>query len=171
MEDSLVKRWDYKPVLGTLLYTLLVPGSITALVPYMLLTLRFHLIPMHLGIYRYSGLLPILLGVIMYFWTAWDFTFTGKGTPSPIAPPKILVVSGLYRILRNPMYLGLLLILAGEAMYFQEVILVVYTCLFFLSFNRYVLNNEEPSLNRKFGANYKLYCHAIPRWFPKIRLG
>jgi protein-S-isoprenylcysteine O-methyltransferase Ste14 len=171
MEDGLVKRWIYKPVLGTLFYTLVIPGSIVGLVPYMLLTLRFHLIPMHLGIFYYFGLLPILLGVITYSWAAWDFILRGKGTPSPIAQPKTLVVSGPYRILRNPMYLGLLLILSGEAIFFQEVILIVYTCLFFVSFHRHVINNEEPSLTWKYGANYKLYCHAIPRWFPKIRLG
>ena len=171
MQDELVERPEFKPVLGTILYTLVVPGSITVLVPYLLLNLRFHLIPMRLGNYRYLGLLPLLLGLFCYFWGAWDFTFVGKGTPSPISPPKVLVVRGLYRYVRNPIYLGILLVLAGEALFFQELILVVYAGLFFLSFNRYVVNNEEPMLRRNFGANYKLYCHAIPRWLPKIKIG
>lgn len=170
MNDGLLKRWDYKPVLGTLLYTLAVPGSITVLVPYLLLTLRLRLIPMQLGIFYISGWLLICVGTVLYLWAAWGLTFTGKGTPSPISPPKMLVVRGPYRMMRNPMYGGILLVLLGEAIYFQEVILIVYSCLIFLSFNRYILNIEEPGLTKKFGANYRLYCHAIPRWLPKIRL-
>ena len=171
MSDGLVKRPELKYVLGTILFTVVVPGSIAVLVPYLLLNMRLHLIPMRLGNYHFLGLLPLLLGIISYFWSAWDLTFVGKGTPSPIAPPQVLVVTGLYRYVRNPMYLGILLVLVGEALYFQEFILLVYAGLFTLSFNRLVVNNEEHKLRRKFGANYNLYCHAIPRWFPKIKIG
>lgn len=170
MDEGLLKRGDYKPVLGTLLYTLAVPGLMIVLIPYLLLTLRFRLIPMRLGIYHIFGWLLICVGTVLYLWAAWDLTFTGKGTPSPISPPKKLVVRGPYRVMRNPICGGILLILFGEAIYFQEVILIVYSCLIFLSFNRHIRNNEEPMLTKKFGANYRLYCHAIPRWLPKIKV-
>ena len=170
MDEGLLKRWDYKPLLGTILYTLVVPGSITVLVPFLILTLEFRLIPMPLGIYHYLGLIPICLGMVLYLWAAWEFAITGKGTPSSISPPKKLVVNGPYRWIRNPMYAGLLFILVGEAIFVQEVILVAYFFFFYLSFNRYIHNNEEPNLAHKFGANYRLYCHAIPRWLPRIRL-
>lgn len=170
MDEGLLKRWDYKPLLGTILYTLVVPCSITVLVPFLILTLKFRLIPMPLGIYHYLGLIPICLGIVLYLWAAWEFAVTGKGTPSSISPPKKLVVSGPYRWIRNPIYAGLLFILVGEAIFVQEVILVAYFFFFYLSFNRYIHNNEEPNLAHKFRANYRLYCHAIPRWLPRIRL-
>lgn len=169
MQNGLVNRWEFKPAIGTILFTLLVPGSITVLIPYLLLNFQLHLIPVKLGNYRYLGLIPIILGLIAYLWTAWDFTFKGKGTPAPISAPKVLMVSGLYRYVRNPMYIGILMILLGEALFFKEVILLVYTCLMFLSFHRFVKYYEEHDLTRQFGAAYKLYCHAIPRWFPRFR--
>lgn len=169
MDEGLLKRWAYKPVLGTLFYTLAVPGSMIVLVPFLLLTLHFRLIPIQLGIYHYAGWLLISAGAVIYIWAAFEVTSSGKGTPSPIYPPKLLVVRGPYRWMRNPMYASIFLVLLGEAIYFQELILLVYSCLIFVSFNRYILNQEEPWLMKKFGANYRLYCHAIPRWLPKIR--
>jgi len=74
--------------LKTLLFTILVPGTVTVLVPYLLLTPGFQLFPVEIGALRILGLPPILLGAMTYLWCAWDFTFIGRGTPAPIDPPR-----------------------------------------------------------------------------------
>ena len=100
-------------LLKTIIFTFIVPGSVTILVPYWLLSSR-PVPPLELGFFRYFGALPIAIGAAIYCWCAWDFTFAGRGTPAPIDPPKELVLRGLYRYVRNPMYTGILLILPGR---------------------------------------------------------
>ncbi len=121
---------------------------------------------MQLGIFRYFGALPILIGAAIYFWCAWDFTFTGRGTPAPIDPPKELVVRGLYRYVRNPMYVGILSILLGEAFLFASQRLFEYAAVAFLFFFLLVVLYEEPILRQKFGESYRQYCKNVSRWIP-----
>ena len=121
---------------------------------------------MNLGFARYFGVLPILLGVSIYFWCAWDFTFVGRGTPAPIDPPKELVVRGLYRYVRNPMYIGILSILLGEALIFESRRLFGYTAIAFIFYYLIVVLYEEPTLRRKFRDSYQKYRQAVPRWLP-----
>ena len=96
------------------------------------------------------------------------FTFAGKGTPAPIDPPKELVERGLYRFSRNPMYVGVLFILFGEAIFFATLLILGYMLVFFFCFHLFVVAYEEPTLRRTFGAAYKKYCDAVPRWFPRF---
>jgi len=121
---------------------------------------------MPLGAVRYFGALPILIGAAIYFWCAWDFTFAGRGTPAPIDPPKELVVRGLYRYVRNPMYVGILSILLGEALLFASGRLLEYTAVVFTFFFLFVVLYEEPMLRQKFGESYRQYCKNVSRWFP-----
>ena len=123
----------------------------------------------NIGIFRYLGVVPILIGASIYFWCAWDFTFAGKGTPAPIDPPKELVVRGLYRYVRNPMYVGVGSVLVGEALLFQSLALVAYAGAGLLAVSLFVLFYEEPALTRKFGDSYRRYREAVPRWIPNIR--
>jgi len=111
----------------------------------------------------------MLLGAAIYFRCAWDFAFAGRGTPAPIDPPKELVVKGLYRYTRNPMYIGVLTLLFGEAVFFASRQILIYAGVVFLIFHLFVMLYEEPALRRKFGDSYQRYCSAVPRWFPKIR--
>lgn len=108
------------------------------------------------------------LGVGVYLWCAWDFVFTGRGTPAPIDPPKVLVATGLYRFVRNPMYIAVGLVLGGEAILFQSYNLVVYALLAWLACHLFVVFYEEPTLKKKYGAAYEAYCQAVPRWRPRI---
>ena len=94
---------------------------------------------------------------------------TGRGTPAPIDPPKELVARGLYRYVRNPMYVGVMSILVGEALIFASRTLVWYAVTVFIGFNLFVLLYEEPTLRHKFGAAYERYCAAVPRWLPRLR--
>jgi protein-S-isoprenylcysteine O-methyltransferase Ste14 len=153
-------------LLKTIIFTFLVPGTVTILVPYWLLTSRSAPPPLELGLFRYLGALPILIGLAAYFWCAWDFTFAGGGTPAPIDPPKKLVVRGLYRYVRNPMYVGILSILLGEAFLFASQRVFEYAVVAFTFFFLFVVFYEEPILRQKFGESYRQYCKNVSRWIP-----
>ena len=155
------------PALKTLLFTVVVPGTVTVLLPYWFLSSEPTVFTTQLGVVRYLGLLPILLGASIYLWCAWDFAATGKGTPAPIDPPKQLIVRGLYRWVRNPMYVGVLLILLGEALFFASPTLVAYPAAIFGVFHIFVILYEEPTLRGKFGDPYQRYCNSVPRWIPR----
>ncbi|HKZ77464.1 MAG TPA: isoprenylcysteine carboxylmethyltransferase family protein [Pyrinomonadaceae bacterium] len=153
-------------MLKTVIFTFVVPGTVTVLIPYWLLSSRSAPPPLNIGPVRFLGLFPILFGASIYLWCAWDFTFAGRGTPAPIDPPKELVVHGLYRYVRNPMYVGVLSILFGEALLFALQRLFGYAVIVFVLFYLFVLFYEEPTLRRKFGESYEEYCQAVPRWLP-----
>jgi protein-S-isoprenylcysteine O-methyltransferase Ste14 len=92
----------------------------------------------------------------------------GKGTPAPFDPPRRLVVRGPYRFVRNPMYLGGALTLAGAALFYRSLFLLGYDCIFLLAFSLFVLFYEEPTLRRTFGPDYEAYCHRVARWLPRL---
>lgn len=153
-------------LLKTIIFTFIVPGTVTLLIPYWLLSSRSAAPPPQSNIVRYLGVLPILLGTSIYLWCAWDFTFAGRGTPAPIDPPKELVVRGLYRYVRNPMYVGVLSILFGEALFFESRTVFEYAAIVFIFFYLFVVLYEEPVLKQKFGDSYQRYCQTVPRWLP-----
>jgi protein-S-isoprenylcysteine O-methyltransferase Ste14 len=153
-------------LLKTLIFTVVVPATITIYLPYTLLSPRTAPQP---GGFHYLGLLPILMGAGIYCWCAWDFAVAGRGTPAPIDPPKDLVARGLYRRVRNPMYVGVMSILLGESLLFGSRTLLWYALACFVGFNLFVLFYEEPTLRHKFGESYERYCRAVPRWFPRLK--
>lgn len=111
------------------------------------------------------------VGAAIYFWCAWGFSAKGLGTPAPIDAPKNLVVNGLYRYLRNPMYVGVFFLVLSRAVYFWSVPIVVYLLLVTICVNLFVLFYEEPHLRKVFGEQYLDYCRRVPRWIPRIRTG
>jgi protein-S-isoprenylcysteine O-methyltransferase Ste14 len=98
-----------------------------------------------------------------------DFTFTGHGTPNPADPPKTLVTSGLYRYVRNPIYVGVLAITIGHFLWFRTIWMLIYALGLFLIFHLFFTLYEEPTLRKKFGAAYEQYCTSVPRWIPKLK--
>jgi len=109
-------------------------------------------------------------GVALYFACAfWGFALRGKGTPAPIDPPKRLVAEGPYRIVRNPMYWSVAFVMLGEALAFRSLALAAIGVAFFAGTTLFVLLYEEPTLRRKFGAEYEAYCRQVPRWIPRFR--
>ena len=153
------------PVLKALIFTVVVPGTVAVVIPYRILSSSTGF---SIGTLQLFGLLPIVFGAIVYFWCLWDFTFTGRGTPAPVDPPKVLVARGLYRTVRNPMYLGVLSILLGEIIVFNSWALLRYALAFGLGFHLFVVYYEEPTLKRKFGVAYEEYCRTVPRWIPRL---
>lgn len=157
--------------LKTLIFTIFIPGSVTVLFPYLILSSGLGRFEIGIGIFRFTGLFLLASGVLIYLWCAWGFTFIGRGTPLPIEPPKELVAEGLYRFVRNPMYVGVLLVIFGEAVYFASAALLLYAILIFTMFHSFTVFYEEPTLKKKFGEPYEKYCNTVPRWIPKLRAG
>ena len=110
-----------------------------------------------------------LIGGVIVLWCFWDFTFKGRGTPVPIDPPKELVVTGFYRFVRNPIYVGVMSIFLGHFLWFGYWALLIYTVFAFIGVHFFVILYEEPTLKRKFGAAYEDYLKRVPRWIPKFR--
>jgi len=113
------------------------------------------------------GLLPLGAGAAVLFRCIWDFAVTGRGTLAPVDPPTHLVVCGLYRCVRNPMYVGVLCILMGEAWLLASTALLVYAAAVLAVFHLWVVLYEEPVLRRKFGESYEKYTRAVHRWWPR----
>ncbi|MDP3936780.1 MAG: isoprenylcysteine carboxylmethyltransferase family protein [Deltaproteobacteria bacterium] len=145
-----------------LLFTLLVPGTVAVLVPLRAFT---HSAPTFSLQSVGAGAL-LLVGGSIYAWCLWDFAVTGRGTPAPIDPPKTLVVRGLYKYTRNPMYVGVLSVIGGWALLFRSFNIFIYGICVAATFNLFVRLYEEPHLKRTFGAAYENYCARVHRWLP-----
>lgn len=153
--------------LKTSIFTIIVPGAIAALIPYLLLSRNTPSFA-DIGPFQLFGLIPMAIGAAIYLRCAWDFASTGKGTPAPIDPPKRLVARGLYRFVRNPMYVGVLLALLGEAWLFRSWTLLAYAAIVFTWEHLFVVFYEEPTLRRQFGESYSDYLARTPRWIPRV---
>ena len=150
----------------TVLFTILVPGTELVLVP--LVVVLMGLGPrLELGPARYAGLVPLLAGLAVIARCFGDFIRRGRGTPAPYDPPRKLVVAGLYRYVRNPQYVGVVLVLVGEALLTGMVVLFGYAALMAVGYHLFVKYYEEPTLGRLFGEPYARYREAVPRWLPR----
>jgi protein-S-isoprenylcysteine O-methyltransferase Ste14 len=151
-------------VLRSIFFALLLPGTVTLLLPYFILSRR--IVPHWDGI-GFLGLVAILAGGTILIWCIADFARVGRGTLAPVDPPKELVVRGLYRYVRNPMYVGVVLVLSGEAALFRSTSLLLYAGSFFLVANLFVMLYEEPTLRARFGESYERYRRSVGRWIPR----
>jgi protein-S-isoprenylcysteine O-methyltransferase Ste14 len=151
-----------RALIKTAIFTIFVPGTVAVYVPYRLTRGAIAQPPSdRIGV---LALLPILFGIGVHLYSAWHFAVTGLGTPAPIDPPKTLVVRGPYRLTRNPLYVGVVSVLFGEALMVRSLTLTEYAAAVFLAFYAFVLVYEEPVLRDKFGAAYAEYCAKVPRW-------
>ena len=122
--------------------------------------------PAEVGPTQVLGLVVVVVGGALALWCIFTFVFVGKGTPAPFDPPRRLVVRGPYRYVRNPMYIGAGLALAGAALFYGSWPLVGYTALLWLITHLFVRLYEEPTLRRMFGPEYEEYCRRVKRWWP-----
>ena len=152
--------------LKTLIFTILVPGTVLGIVPWLLLQWSGEVLTPPSSVWL-IGLFPLLVGIVLYFWCAGAFTFIGKGTPAPVDAPVFLVKEGLYRWVRNPMYIGVFSVLIGEAILYHSLFLVGYMLLAGIVVHLFVVFYEEPSLRRRFGESYERYLRTVPRWLPR----
>jgi len=154
------------PIVKTLIFTVFVPGTVTGYVPFLLLG-GFARPPN--GPMTWLGIIVIATGAAIYFRCAWEFAVRGLGTPAPIAPTKYLVTTALHHYVRNPMYIGVLLVLLGEAALFDAPVLLEYAACFLAAVYLFVLFYEEPTLRRQFGESYEEYRRKVPRWIPRFK--
>ncbi len=140
--------------LKTLIFTILAPGTVVGIVPWLLLQWSGEAVMPSLSIWM-VGLLPLLVGVVLYFWCAGAFTFIGKGTPAPFDASVFLTREGPYQWVRNPMYIAGFLMISGEAILFHSLLLVGYVLLIGVVVHLFVVLYEEPSLRRRFGESYE----------------
>lgn len=153
--------------LKTLLFLVLVPGTVAGLIPSLLMAGALGPL-FDLGVARYVAVPCWIVGFGMLLWCMWDFVWTGHGTPAPLDPPTRLVARGLYHMVRNPMYVGVGTILCGHLLWFPTGWLLAYTGAILLAFHLFVVLYEEPVLTRQFGDQYRQYCQRVPRWIPKV---
>lgn len=154
--------------LGALLFFFIAPGTIAGLVPFWIA--RRHMEAPFLGIpaTRFIGVFLIVAGLIPLLESFARFALKGLGTPAPIFPTRHLVVSGFYRHVRNPMYVGVLAIILGEALVLGSGAVFVYALAVWLGFFLFVIFYEERALRRSFGASYEDFCRHVPRWLPRL---
>lgn len=121
------------------------------------------------GVFSFLAIPLWLIGSLVILWCFRDFTFKGRGTPLPTDPPRELVITGPYRYVRNPIYVGVALIYMGYFLWFGYWAILIYSALAFIAVHAFVVLYEEPTLKRKFGASYEEYLERVPRWVPKFR--
>lgn len=150
--------------LKNLLFTLIAPCTAALWLPYLITRTKT----------PYGGVsLPIAIlffatGAVFYLWCQWHFANYGKGTPAPIDAPKKLVIRGLYKYVRNPMYVGVITAILGWVILYHSWRLLRYAFVIWICFELFILLYEEPHLRKIFGAEYEEYCAEVGRWLPKI---
>ena len=153
--------------LRSLLWTMLLPGLVAGYIPW-----RFY------GLARVQldvtdpldllGLLLLVAGAALLATCIWEFATRGRGTLSPVDPPKELVVQGLYRYVRNPMYVAVTALIAGQGLLFGSVTVLEYGAILWAGFFLFVVAYEEPALGEQFADEYKRYRANVRRWLPRI---
>lgn len=161
-EESQRRR---RAALGTLIFAVLVPGTVAGYVPYLLSGWRLApgVAPRLFGAALIVAALPVFIAFLV------RFAREGIGTPAPIAPTERLVVGGPFRRVRNPGYLSVVALVAGQGILFASPATLLYAAHLALGFHAFVVLYEEPTLRRRFGSEYEDYCRRVPRWWPKLR--
>src|SRR5947208_2277736 len=155
-------------LLRSIFFTFLQPGTVTVLIPYWLISSRGAGFSRDQPL-RYAGLPLMAIGAAGLLWCIWNFFSAGRGTISPIDPPRHLVVRGLYRHVRNPMYVAVIMILLGEAIFFWSMPVLIEAGIFIVLANLFVVIYEERALRRQFGESYERYLETVGRWIPHYR--
>ena len=154
---------------GSIVFLLLAPGVVAGVVPWWLTRWEVHEPLPYWALLRVVGVALVAIGVGGLLHAFARFVVEGLGTPAPVAPTERLVVGGLYRYVRNPMYLAVLAVIVGQALLLGRLELLVYAVVLFTAFVAFVHWYEEPTLRRRFGAEYEEYSRAVPGWWPRLR--
>lgn len=155
--------------LRAVVFLIAVPGTVAGWLPWYIAGSPALWRPDERIVFRALAAVVALVGAAVLLWTATDFVRRGRGTPAPYDPPRSLVTSGLYRFTRNPMYVGVVSMIIGQALWFSSSAVFLYAALVALAFHIRVVLVEEPRLTKLFGAAYADYCASVPRWlaYPK----
>jgi protein-S-isoprenylcysteine O-methyltransferase Ste14 len=159
-----------KSAAGSFFFLLLAPGVVAGLVPWWLTDWEIEEPLPYWAPLRALGVLLLAAGVLVLLDAFARFVVEGLGTPAPVAPTENLVVGGLYRYVRNPMYIAVGATIVGQALVLGQPILLLYAGAFFLVVAAFVRWYEEPTLRRQFGEEYERYRREVPAWRPRLRL-
>jgi protein-S-isoprenylcysteine O-methyltransferase Ste14 len=152
-----------------LIFFLVAPGVVAGLLPWLLTDWEFRKpLPLWLPV-RVMGAALVVAGIGALVHAFGRFVREGMGTPAPVAPTEQLVIGGLYRYVRNPMYVAVLAVILGQALIFGQAVLLPYAAAAFLAMAAFARGYEEPRLSRQFGVAYEEYRRNVPGWWPRRR--
>jgi protein-S-isoprenylcysteine O-methyltransferase Ste14 len=157
----------FSAIAGSAAFFIAAPGVVAGLVPWLLTDhwgLPWSSLP---GFVPVGGLL-IVTAIAALLHAFGRFALEGLGTPAPVAPTERLVVGGIYRHVRNPMYVAVLSIILGQALLFSSWTLAAYAIIGAIAMVSFVRLYEEPTLARRYGAQYEIYRRAVPAWLPRL---
>src|SRR5260221_13949149 len=155
-------------IVASAVFLVLAPGFVGGLVPWWISRWRLGAPFFGMQSFRFAGGALITMGFIGILDSFIRFAVQGVGTPAPVFPTRHLVVTGLYRYVRNPMYIAVVSTILGQALILGNVMLLEYGGLVWLLFHLFVLVYEEPTLRASFSSDYKLFCTKVPRWIPRF---
>ncbi len=155
-------------IISSFIFLVLAPGVVAGLVPWWMSRWQMRAPLLGASALRLLGVALIVAGVAMLLDSFARFAIQGLGTPAPVFPTKHLVVSGLYRYVRNPMYVGVVATVLGQGLLFGNGRLLSYGVVLWVTFHIFVLGYEEPKLRKTFGEEYVRFCGAVPRWIPRV---
>jgi protein-S-isoprenylcysteine O-methyltransferase Ste14 len=155
--------------IGATVFFVIAPGFVAGLAPFWINGWRFSAPAWEAQPVRWIGAAVIAVGLIALVECFARFVHKGHGTPAPPMPTETLVVSGLYRYVRNPMYVGVLSIILGQGLLLGDGGTLVYAACIWVAFTLFVMLYEEPTLRRTYGTQYFLYCANVRRWWPRLR--
>jgi protein-S-isoprenylcysteine O-methyltransferase Ste14 len=155
-------------ILRSAVFLVLAPGTVAGLVPWWISRWRMDTpisgwLPL-----RFLGGLLVVAGLPVLVDSFARFALQGVGTPAPVFPTKHLVVTGLYRFVRNPMYVAVVSVILGQGLVLGNLRILEYGALVWLAFYLFVLVYEEPTLHASFGPQYEQFCAAVSRWMPRL---
>jgi len=155
-------------VLGSAFFLVLAPGTVAGLVPWWISGWRLESPASWWLPLRVIGGVLAVAGMLILIDSFARFAIQGLGTPAPVFPTRHLVITGLYRYVRNPMYVAVASLIVGQGLIFGNARVLEYGALVWLSFHIFVVVYEEPTLRASFGAEYESFCRSVPRWIPRL---
>jgi protein-S-isoprenylcysteine O-methyltransferase Ste14 len=155
-------------IVGSAIFLVLAPGMLAGVVPWWISHWRVEAALLGLPVLRFAGGVLLVLGAVGVLDSFGRFAIQGIGTPAPVFPTRHLVVTGLYRYVRNPIYVAVVSTILGQGLILGNVRLLEYGGLLWLFFHLAVLIYEEPTLRASFGSEYSAFCAEVPRWIPRL---
>jgi len=152
---------------GSALFLVVAPGVNAVLIPYLLTGYEAHDAPL---LARVAGAALTAAGAAVLLHAFARFVLDGLGTPAPVAPTERLVITGLYRHVRNPMYLAVTATILGQAVLLARPVLLAWAIVFAAVTYAFVRGHEEPALRARYGEEYDRYREAVPGWWPRMRI-
>jgi protein-S-isoprenylcysteine O-methyltransferase Ste14 len=155
-------------ILGSAFFLVLAPGTVAGLVPWWISRSRLETAAVWWLPLRVVGGMLVAAGALVLFDSFARFAIKGLGTPAPVFPTRYLVITGLYRYVRNPMYVAVMALIAGQGLIFANTRLLEYGALVWLGFHLFVVAYEEPTLRAAYGPEYENFCRGVSRWIPRF---